>query len=189
MHFYSTRDKQKTLPTSLAQAVIKGLAPDGGLYMPEHIPVLSADFFDKLESLSFEEINFDVAQNLVGEAVPAAELRKITSEALNFELPLVDIEEDIFAMELFHGPTMAFKDVGARFMALLLGYFVKDLNTPLKVIVATSGDTGSAVAAGFFNVPGIEVFILYPKGMVSPLQEKQLTTWGGNITEIGRAHV
>ncbi len=184
MDFYSTRDKQKAQPTSLAQAVIKGLAPDGGLYMPDHIPALDGKFFEEIESLPFQEINFRVAQNLVGDAVPADELRKITSEALNFDLPIVEIEEDIFSMELFHGPTMAFKDVGARFMALLLGHFVKNSNTRLKVIVATSGDTGSAVAAGFFNVPGIAVFILYPKGMVSPLQEKQLTTWGGNITAI-----
>lgn len=184
MDFYSTRDKQHAHPTTLAQAVIKGLAPDGGLYMPDHIPGLPAKFFEEIETLPFEEINFRVAHNLVGDAVPTAELRRITSEALNFDLPIVEIEEDIFSMELFHGPTMAFKDVGARFMALLLGYFVRDSVQTLKVIVATSGDTGSAVAAGFFNVPGIEVFILYPKGMVSPLQEKQLTTWGGNITAI-----
>jgi threonine synthase len=184
MNFYSTRDQHKTKPVSLAQAVLEGLAPDGGLYMPETIKPLTEQFFDDINEMDTDELNINIVQHLVGDAVSTEIVRKITTEALNFPMPLVKLEEGVYVMELFHGPTMAFKDVGARFMARLMAHFVEGRKNTLRVIVATSGDTGGAVAAGFFNVPGIEVYILYPKGKVSPLQEKQLTTWGGNITAI-----
>ena len=176
MKYYSTRNKEYT---SIQNAVLKGLADDGGLYMPEQIPQLPKTFFDKIDQLSLPEIGFEVAKAFLGEAMPDKDLKKIVEEVLNFEIPVVKVEEDIYSLELFHGPTMAFKDVGARFMARIMSYF--NQGKEMTVIAATSGDTGSAVAAGFYNVPGIQVFILYPKGKVSPLQEKQLTTWGGNI--------
>lgn len=152
--------------------------------MPASIPTLPESFFEQLPSLSIQEISFTVASALLGDDIPPLVLKRIVEEAMNFEIPLAKVEEGIYSLELFHGPTMAFKDVGARFMSRLMAYFTQDNKNPLKVIVATSGDTGSAVAAGFFNVPGIQVYILYPKGKVSPLQQKQLTTWGGNITAI-----
>lgn len=182
MRYYSTRNRNHT--ATLREAVFRGLAPDGGLYLPEKFDLLPAAFFDEIDALPFGEINFRAAKALCGDNVPDGTLRKITDEAVNFPLPAVQIEPGIYSLELFHGPTLAFKDVGARFTARLLGYFAEAENEKIKVIVATSGDTGSAVAAGFFGVPGIEVFILYPEGRVSPIQEKQLTTWGGNITAI-----
>jgi len=182
MTYYSTRNPDHR--SDLSQAVFRGLAPDGGLYLPERFQKLPDTFFENIGKLSFPEINFTVAKALTGDALPDEKLREITEEALNFPTPVVEIEPNIFSLELFHGPTLAFKDVGARFMALLLGYFAERQKEKIKVIVATSGDTGGAVAAGFFDVPGVEVFILYPKGRVSFLQEKQLTTWGKNITAI-----
>lgn len=178
MNFYSTKSREQV---NLKQAVLKGLANDGGLYMPETIPVLPSSFIQQLSTYSLPEIGFQVAKNILGNDVPDKVLQPMIEEVLNFPIPLVCVENNIYSLELFHGPTCAFKDIGARFMARLMSYFAEQ---PLKVIVATSGDTGSAVAAGFFNVPNIEVYILYPKGKVSPLQEKQLTTWGGNITAI-----
>jgi threonine synthase len=182
MHYYSTNKEARKV--RLPEAVLKGLAEDGGLYMPEHIPRLPASFFDTLHTRSLPEIGFAVAAALLGDEVPADVLKQIVEETLNFPIPAVQVEKDIYSLELFHGPTMAFKDVGGRFMSRLMAYFNRNESRELKVIVATSGDTGSAVAAGFFNVPGIHVFILFPKGKVSPLQQKQLTTWGGNITAI-----
>lgn len=182
MHYYST-NKQSAKAT-LPDAVLKGLAGDGGLYMPEHIPQLPASFIDTLHTKSLQEIAFAVAAAFVQDEVPASILEELVEEALDFSIPLQAVEEGIYTLELFHGPTMAFKDVGARFMSRLMAYFTRNESRELKVIVATSGDTGSAVAAGFYNVPGIHVYILFPKGKVSPLQQKQLTTWGGNITAI-----
>jgi len=182
MRYYSTRNPDHT--ATLSEAVFRGLAPDGGLYLPEEFRSLSPAFYDGLGEMDFSEINYTVAKALTGDSVPDGILRDIAAKAVNFPTPVVEIEPGIFSLELFHGPTLAFKDVGARFMALLLGYFAETQQENIKVIVATSGDTGGAVAAGFFDVPGVEVYILYPKGRVSPLQEKQLTTWGKNITAI-----
>ncbi|WP_407484180.1 threonine synthase [Elizabethkingia meningoseptica] len=176
MKYYSTRTKHNV---NISQAVLNGLADDGGLYMPEEIPQLSASFFENIENKSLPEIGYEVAKQFLGDSIPEDILRNMIDEVLNFDIPVVNIHNDIYSMELFHGPTLAFKDVGARFMARLMSYYAN--GKPMKVIAATSGDTGSAVAAGFYNVPGITVYILYPKGKVSPLQEKQLTTWGGNI--------
>ena len=176
MKYISTRQQEET---NIKTAILKGLADDGGLFMPEYIPQLDGDFFQKLPSLSLQEIGVRVAKEFLGEAISDQDLKEIIDEVLNFDIPAVKISDKIYSLELFHGPTMAFKDVGARFMARMMAYFSG--GKPMKVIAATSGDTGSAVASGFFDVPGIEVFILYPKGKVSPLQEKQLTTWGGNI--------
>ena len=147
--------------------------------MPAYIPQLPASFFENIENKSLPEIGFEVAKLFLEDSVPDAVLKQMIDEVLNFDIPVVPIHHNIYSLELFHGPTLAFKDVGARFMARLMSYFAE--GKPMKVIAATSGDTGSAVAAGFYNVPGINVYILYPKGKVSPLQEKQLTTWGGNI--------
>ncbi|MFN2423330.1 MAG: threonine synthase [Cryomorphaceae bacterium] len=182
MLYYSTKNPDHK--ATLSEAVFRGLAPDGGLYLPVEFRPLSAAFFDGLAEMDFSEINYTVAKALIGDSVPDGILRDISAKAVNFPTPVVEIEPGIFSLELFHGPTLAFKDVGARFMALLLGYFAETQQENIKVIVATSGDTGGAVAAGFFNVPGVEVYILYPKGRVSSIQEKQLTTWGKNITAI-----
>ena len=176
MKYISTRQQEET---NIKTAILKGLADDGGLFMPEYIPQLDSAFFENLPNLTLQEIGFRVAREFLGESIRNENLKEIIDEVLNFEIPAVKISENIYSLELFHGPTMAFKDVGARFMARMMSYFSE--GKPMKVIAATSGDTGSAVASGFFGVPGIEVYILYPKGKVSPLQEKQLTTWGGNI--------
>ncbi len=176
MKYISTRKQEET---NIKTAILKGLADDGGLFMPEYIPQLEADFFENLPNLTLQQIGFKVAKEFLGESISDENLKEIIDEVLNFEIPALKISDNIYSLELFHGPTMAFKDVGARFMARMMAYFSE--GKPMKVIAATSGDTGSAVASGFFNVPGIEVYILYPKGKVSPLQEKQLTTWGGNI--------
>lgn len=176
MRYISTRQQEET---NIKTAILKGLADDGGLFMPEYIPQLDSAFFENLPNLTLQEIGFRVAREFLGESIRNENLKEIINEVLNFEIPAIKISENIYSLELFHGPTMAFKDVGARFMARMMSYFSE--GKPMKVIAATSGDTGSAVASGFFGVPGIEVYILYPKGKVSPLQEKQLTTWGGNI--------
>lgn len=182
MNYYSTGDRK--LRASLRDAVLGGLAPDGGLYMPEKIPLLSKDQIGSFKSRSFTEISREVALSLFQEDIPEADILQFTDSAINFDTPLLKVEEGIYALELFHGPTLAFKDIGARFMARMLGYFTKDLNREINVLVATSGDTGSAVASGFWNVEGVRVFILYPSGGVSQLQEQQLTTMGGNITAL-----
>lgn len=183
MMYYSTN--KKAARASLQEAVVKGLASDRGLYMPEVIKHLPADFFEKMKDLSFQEIAYTVADAFFGEDVDAASLKEIVYDTLSFDVPLVHVNDNIYSLELFHGPTLAFKDVGARFMSRLLGYFIKkEGQKEVNVLVATSGDTGSAVANGFLGVKGIRVFVLYPKGKVSPIQECQFTTLGQNITAL-----
>ncbi len=182
MKYYSTTDKSHRV--TLKEAVLEGLAPGQGLYMPEHIPLLPASFFDSLSSLTFQEIGMHVANKLVGEDIPSAELERIVKHTIQFDAPIIEIEKDIFALELFHGPTLAFKDFGARFLSGLLGFFANQQEKEIVILVATSGDTGSAVANGFYNVPGTKVVVLYPSGKVSDIQEKQFTTLGGNITAL-----
>ena len=183
MKFYSTHKKAPV--ADLHKAVVKGLAEDKGLYMPEVIKALPQDFFDNIEDMTFQEIAYTVADAFFGEDVPADTLKQIVYDTLAFDCPVVKVTDNIYSLELFHGPTLAFKDVGARFMARLLGYFIKqEGNEQVNVLVATSGDTGSAVANGFLGVEGIHVYVLYPKGKVSPIQECQFTTLGQNITAI-----
>jgi len=183
MKYYSLNNH--SIKVSFQEAVIQGLAPDKGLYFPENIVVIPIAFYDEIENLSNEAIAFEVIKQFVGDEIPAAVLKKIIAETLSFEFPLVEVEENIFSLELFHGPTMAFKDVGARFMARCLDYFNRDnIESKNTVLVATSGDTGGAVASGFLNVKGVDVVILYPSGKVSDIQEKQLTTLGQNITAL-----
>jgi threonine synthase len=204
MLYYSTNKISK--PVSLSQAVLKGLAIDGGLYMPERIPKLSDSFFQSLHGMGLHDIATEVVSSFLSDDVAIADLKVMATETLSFDIPLVEVEPGIFSLELFHGPTMAFKDVGARFMSRLMAYLHHGSNDnnkgqtaeipgqssaadsndpqPLKVVVATSGDTGSAVAAGFFDVDGIEVYVLFPRKKVSPLQQKQITTWGRNIHAI-----
>ena len=181
MLYYSLN--RKSLPVDFRTATIAGQAPDGGLYFPESIPQFSADFLQSLPRLSRAEVAYEVMRPYVGDTIPAADLRRICAETVDFDFPLVPITGRIGALELFHGPTLAFKDVGARFMSRCLGYFSGDA-AAVTVLVATSGDTGGAVAHGFLGVPGVEVVILYPSGKVSPLQELQLTTLGQNITAL-----
>lgn len=184
MKYYSTNNPE--LKVSLEVAVIKGLAEDNGLFMPERIVKLPDEFFDTMGTLSFQEIAYTIANAFFGEDIEADALEKIVYDTLNFDTPLIEVEKDIYSLELFHGPTLAFKDVGARFMSRMLAYFIKkQSNTePVNVLVATSGDTGSAVANGFLGVEGIRVFVLYPKGKVSKIQESQFTTLGQNITAL-----
>lgn len=183
MKYYSTEGQ--TPKVSLQEAVVKGLAPDNGLYMPEKIKRLPNSFFESIDKLSFQEIAYTVADAFFGEDIESDTLKKIVYETLNFDTPIVNVVDNIYSLELFHGPTLAFKDVGGRFMARLLAYFIeKQKQEDVKVLVATSGDTGSAVANGFLGVKGIHVYVLYPKGKVSPIQECQFTTLGQNITAI-----
>jgi threonine synthase len=183
MKYYSTN--QQSPKTSLCHAVSKGLASDRGLYMPERIPVFPNTFFDAIADRSFRAIGYEVAAAFFGEDIEADTLRAIVDDTLSFDTPLVRLSEKIYSLELFHGPTLAFKDVGARFMARMLGYFIqKEGWNGINVLVATSGDTGSAVANGFLGVPGVRVYVLYPKGKVSPIQECQFTTLGKNITAL-----
>ncbi len=183
MNYYSTN--KQAPPVSLQEAVVRGLAPDRGLYMPERINTLPASFFEELPGLSFREMSYRVAMAFFGEDLPEDTLRELVYDTLSFETPLVRVDEHIYSLELFHGPTLAFKDVGARFMARLLAYFIRRQGQEkVHVLVATSGDTGSAVANGFLGVEGIQVHVLYPKGLVSEIQEKQFTTLGQNITAL-----
>lgn len=183
MNYYSTNGKAPI--ASLEKAVVKGLAEDKGLYMPENIKPLPQSFFDNIENMTFQEIAYTVADAFFGEDVDAESLKKIVYDTLAFDVPAVKVTDTIYSLELFHGPTLAFKDVGARFMARLLQYFLKkEGKGQVNVLVATSGDTGSAVANGFLGVDGIHVYVLYPKGKVSPIQECQFTTLGQNITAI-----
>ena len=169
----------------LEEAVLKGLASDKGLYMPEKINVLPNDFFENISEMTFREMSLVVASAFFGNEIEPAELKSIVDDTLSFETPLVPVKDSIYSLELFHGPTLAFKDVGARFMARLLGYFIKKQGIKdINVLVATSGDTGSAVANGFLGVDGIHVYVLYPKGKVSAIQECQFTTLGQNITAL-----
>ncbi len=182
MKYYSTN---KISPdVDLRTAVTKGLAADRGLYMPERIEALDPSFFEKMESMSFQEMAFEVARKFFGEDIPEEKLKEIVYETLNFDTPVVEVEPNIYSLELFHGPTLAFKDVGARFMARMLAYFLSQEKETVHVLVATSGDTGSAVANGFLGIKGIKVHVLYPKGKVSEIQEKQFVTLGQNITAL-----
>ena len=184
MNYYSTNGKAPI--ADLHKAVVKGLAEDRGLYMPERINKLPKAFFDNIEKMSFQEIAYSVASAFFGEDVDPDALHDIVYDTLSFDCPVVNVKDNIYTLELFHGPTLAFKDVGARFMARLLQYFIRQEqgNQQVNVLVATSGDTGSAVANGFLGVDGIHVYVLYPKGKVSPIQECQFTTLGKNITAI-----
>ena len=188
MNYYSTNGKAPI--ADLQKAVVKGLAEDRGLYMPERIEKLPKAFFDNIQDMKFQDIAYNVASNFFGEDVDEDALQDIVFDTLSFDCPVVKVKDNIYTLELFHGPTLAFKDVGARFMARLLGYFLRRggseraANRTVNVLVATSGDTGSAVANGFLGVEGIHVYVLYPKGKVSPIQECQFTTLGKNITAI-----
>jgi len=184
MRYYSTNGNAPM--ATLQEAVTQGLASDRGLFMPERIVPLSKDFYAKIEDMSFQEIAFHVAKAFFGEDIPEVVLKDIVYDTLQFDCPVVKVEDNIYSLELFHGPTLAFKDVGARFMARMLGFFRKQSGTTdlINVLVATSGDTGSAVANGFLGVEGIHVYVLYPKGKVSKIQESQFTTLGQNITAI-----
>lgn len=183
MKYYSTNGKSDQV--TLRDAVVKGLAGDKGLFMPEVIKHLPESFFEEIQNLSFQEIAYKVADAFFGEDVPSDTLKQIVCDTLNFDCPVVKVKDNIYSLELFHGPTLAFKDVGARFMARLLGYFIQqEGNQKVNVLVATSGDTGSAVANGFLGVDGIHVYVLYPKGKVSAIQECQFTTLGQNITAL-----
>ncbi|MCW3466874.1 threonine synthase [Chitinophaga nivalis] len=179
MQYFSLQNKQHRV--NFETAVVQGLAPDRGLYFPETIPTLSKDFIQQLHQYTDQEIGYQVIQSFVGDEIPEEALKKIVADTLHFPFPVQKVSGQSYALELFHGPTLAFKDVGARFMAGCLGYFRRNSKEPVTVLVATSGDTGGAVASGFYNVPGVEVVILYPSRKVSTLQEKQLTTLGGNI--------
>ena len=185
MKYYSTNGKAPL--ADLEKAVVKGLAEDRGLYMPENIYKLPQAFFDDIQDMSFQDIAYNVAANFFGDDVDPDGLQDLVYDTLSFDCPIVKVEDNIYTLELFHGPTLAFKDVGARFMARLLQYFINrssESHKTVNVLVATSGDTGSAVANGFLGVEGIHVYVLYPKGKVSPIQECQFTTLGKNITAI-----
>ena len=182
MLYYSTNHQSPTV--NFREAAIKGQAPDKGLYFPETIPQIDPSLIREIESIPDAEIAFRIIRPFAGETIPDELLYQIAGESISFPIPLVELGEGYHALELFHGPTLAFKDVGARFMSRCLAYFLKDNRKKVTVLVATSGDTGGAVANGFFGVEGVEVVILYPSGMVSPVQEKQLTTLGGNIRAI-----
>ena len=182
MQFYSTNNP--SVRVDLREAVTRGLAPDNGLYMPAEIPMLPPEFFARIHEMSFVDIGFAVARNLLSGTIPDDELMRMVEHTIRFDAPLVEVEPGIHALELFHGPTLAFKDFGARFMSQMLGYFAKQQDQEITILVATSGDTGSAVANGFLGVEGTRVVVLYPSGKVSDIQEKQFTTLGQNITAL-----
>lgn len=179
MKYYSLNNNSHKV--NFQQAVVEGLAPDRSLYFPETITPLPDSFFANIEKLSHEEIAYEAIKQFVGDEIPETELKHIIAETLCFDFPCVQVEDNVFSLELFHGPTMAFKDVGARFMSRCLGYFNRNDDKHVTVLVATSGDTGGAVASGFLSIKGVEVIILYPSGKVSDIQERQLTTLGRNI--------
>jgi len=182
LKLFSTNDSTNIV--DLKEATLKSLPKDKGLYLPSDIPLLDKEFINNLYQYSFPELAFRVSTKLIGDEVSSADLEKICYKSINFPAPVVELEKGLFIQELFHGPSLAFKDFGARFMAELMSHFIKEEKRKLTILVATSGDTGGAVAAGFHNVENIEVVILYPKGKVSPLQELQLTTWGNNIEAV-----
>ena len=182
MNYYSTNNRE--LSTTFEDAVLKGLADDGGLFFPQYIPSVGRGVIKNLKKYSFQELAYIIAEQFIDGEIPGAEIQKIIDSAINFPAPVVSLSEKLKILELFHGPTLAFKDFGARFMARTMSYFVHKQHEKLNILVATSGDTGSAVASGFFNTEGIDVYILYPSNKVSELQEKQLTTYGGNITAL-----
>ncbi|HYH55205.1 MAG TPA: threonine synthase, partial [Anseongella sp.] len=182
IRFYSTN--KKSPGAGFSEAVIRGIAPDGGLFMPETVERLPQRFFSSLDRLSFPEMAFQIAEAFLRGAINSQDLKTIVYDAIDFDAPLAEVGERVWALELFHGPTLAFKDFGARFLARTLAYITKDADREITVLVATSGDTGSAVAQGFYRVPGIRVCLLYPSGKVSYIQEQQLTTLGENITAV-----
>ncbi len=182
MKFYSTNNRE--LQLDIKEAVIKGLSSDNGLFMPEYIPELPESFINNLGNLSLQDIALEVLEPYFSHAIADEKLKSIIDEAFNFDIPLKKVDGNISVLELFHGPTSAFKDVGARFLARVMSTFVKDIEQDVYVLAATSGDTGGAVANGFIGVPGVKVLILYPKGMVSDRQERQFTTLGRNITAL-----
>jgi threonine synthase len=182
MRYYSLNNSSPL--TSFKKAVQNGIAPDRGLYFPEKITPISEDFINNIGDYSNEEIAYEVIKQFVGDEIPANILKEIIKKTISFDFPVVNLDQNIGSLELFHGPTMAFKDVGARFMSQCLEYFNQDKTEDITVLVATSGDTGGAVANGFLNAKGVQVVILYPKGKVSEIQEKQLTTLGNNITAL-----
>ncbi|MCU4164659.1 threonine synthase [Carboxylicivirga caseinilyticus] len=182
MQFYSTNNVSHK--SDLKNAVINGLAPDKGLYMPEEIPVLPESFWIDLPNMNLGEIGYHVLKPYFCPTIPEGEFKELTKEAFNFPIPLQKVSENISSLELFHGPTLAFKDIGARFLARVMAQFTRGMEHHINVLVATSGDTGSAVANGFLGVDGVDVYVLYPKGLVSEVQEKQFTTLGQNITAI-----
>lgn len=179
MNYKSTNDNNVSV--NFREALLNGLAPDGGLYVPENIPELDTSFINNLENFSFREIGFEIAKKFIADEIPNEDLKKLIDESINFPAPIKEIESHSYILELFHGPTLAFKDFGARFMSAAFSYFMKD---EINILVATSGDTGSAVAGGFYKKEGINVYLLYPSNMVSKIQEQQLTTWGENITAV-----
>lgn len=179
MQYYSTNKKSSLV--SFKEATIQGQAPDKGLYFPDYVPTVPLELIENMDQVNNDEIAYHVIKPYVGDDIPEEDLRKIVSETVNFDIPLVKVSDTISSLELFHGPTLAFKDVGARFMSRCLGYFVREQKKNVTVLVATSGDTGGAVANGFYDVEGVNVVILYPSGKVSSVQEKQLTTLGKNI--------
>ena len=182
MKLYSTNNKNISI--SFKEAVMKGIADDGGLFMPFNLPKLGKDFFNKLENLEFNELAFEISKHLLGDEIPAEDLEKIINSAMNFDSPLVSLDANLGILELFHGPTLAFKDFGARFMANMMSYVNRESKKEITILVATSGDTGSAVANGFYKVDGIKVVLLYPSNKVSKIQEQQLTTLGHNVTAL-----
>ena len=182
MNYYSTNKKSKEV--SFKEAVIKGIADDGGLFLPSFFPVLPDNFFSEINDLSFQEISYKIAASFIQDEIPSSLLNSMIERAVNFDAPLIPLNENISILELFHGPTLAFKDFGARFMAEVLSYFSKENKQDINILVATSGDTGSAVSNGFFNMEGIRVYLLYPSKKVSRIQEMQLTTLNGNVTAL-----
>jgi len=182
MRYYSLNNSSPL--TSFKKAVQNGIAPDRGLYFPEEITPISKDFINNIDKYSNEDIAYEVIKQFIGDEIPATILKEIIKKTISFDFPVVNLDNNIGSLELFHGPTMAFKDVGARFMSQCLEYFNRDKTDDITVLVATSGDTGGAVASGFLNTKGVKVVILYPKGKVSEIQEKQLTTLGNNITAL-----
>lgn len=182
MNYYDI--KNPVHKVSLKEAVLKSISGDSGLFMPERIPIMPHSFYAELKDLSLQEIAFEVSKAMFEEDIPVSAIQQIVNEAISFPIPLKQLDENLYVLELFHGPTLAFKDVGARFMAGLFQYFLRNENREVIILVATSGDTGSAVANAFYNIKGVKVVILYPSGKVSELQEKQLTTMGGNITAL-----
>ena len=183
MNYYSTN--RQSPHVNLREAVVKSLAPDSGLYMPECIPIMPLSFFDRIENKSFQEISYDIALAFFGEDIDKEALSQIVYDTLSFDVPLHEVSRDIYSLELYYGPTLAFKDIGSRFMARLLSYFTQENGRErADILVATTGDTGGAVANGFLGVDGVHVHVLYPGGMVSDIQEKQFTTLGGNVTAL-----
>ncbi len=180
MRFYSTKNKGQMV--GFEQAVLQGLADDGGLFMPESLPRLSSSFIENFEKMSFQEIAYSVACELLKDDFPKSVLQTMVEKSFNFDMPLVKLSDEMYVLELFHGPTLAFKDFAARFLSQVMSFLIRGANKKLTILVATSGDTGSAVANGFYEIPGIEVIILYPSGKISALQEKQIATLKKTIT-------